>query len=440
MCSPQCHSPTFGTTLDCQGPDYSPSPYAVEETTPPAPLRQALGTFGGYELLKMIARGGMGIIYHARSLRTGKEVALKALPGAGFWTIDARKRFEIESRTMASLVHPGILPVYEQGEAEGTPFFTMQLATGGSLEQRKAQYKGQWQSIAELVASIADVVHFAHEQGVLHRDLKPANILFDEAGNAFVCDFGIAKLADNEAHLTRTFTQLGTPHYMSPEMVTQNGLALTAASDVWSLGVILYELLAGVRPFKGSSPAQIMRQVEESPPPPLTHVPRDLALIVFKALSKDPSKRYASAKALSKDLMHWLHAEPITARAPRLANRVRAWLPGYPSFALLGALLVLSLYAQWTLTDESLRSMHPVSYKVMGNGIRRSHPPVKMTQSRLDNADTANAPKLTAAKLTDDDIVRGSRSRVRVSLQPTNAVIAQRDIHEHSALNTIFPR
>jgi serine/threonine protein kinase/WD40 repeat protein len=331
-----------------------------------------LGSIAGHELIEEIARGGMGVVYRARQAHPEREVALKALPGAALLSVDARERFRIEAQAMARLDHPHILPIYELGDAAEGPFFTMKLASGGSLAQRIGDYAGRWREIAELVATVAEAVQFAHEHGVLHRDLKPGNILFDEAGTPFVCDFGLAKIAGEESDLTRSIALIGTPNYVAPEMTTGAG-RVTTASDVWALGVILYELLAGQPPFRGENVATVLRQIVEEEPPPLASlvvgrlcetagtaaaqrttrrlaetpykasIPRDLAVIAFKALQKDPARRFTSARELADDLRRWLRGEPIEARPVPLAERAWLWAKRRPALAALSLALAMVL-------------------------------------------------------------------------------------------------
>ena len=243
-------------------------------------------------------------------------VALKTMRGADLDSLEALERFRHEARAMAGLEHAAILPVFTFGEHDGIPYFTMKLASGGTLTQRLAGYAGKWREIAELVAKVADAVQHAHTHAVLHRDLKPGNILFDESGHAFVSDFGIAKLIDEKgADLTLTAAVLGTPHYLAPEIATRDARAATTASDVWSLGVILYELLAQRRPFEGDSISSLLRAISETEPAALRTVPRDLAVIVMKALAKESARRYLTAAALAQDLRRWLAGSPIEAEA-----------------------------------------------------------------------------------------------------------------------------
>jgi len=211
----------------------------------------------GYLVLEEISRGGMGIVYRARQSEPLRDVALKMLLPHQLGSAEARERFRVEVRTISSLDHPCILPVYQVGDCEGMPFFAMKYASGGTLAARAGQYHGHPREIATLIAQVAGAVQFAHERGVLHRDLKPGNVLFDQDGRAYVSDFGLTKLVTDDTDLTRSADVLGTPHYLAPE-VAANGVRLaTTASDVYSLGTILYELLAGRRPFDGAPAREI---------------------------------------------------------------------------------------------------------------------------------------------------------------------------------------
>ena len=339
----------------------------------------SLGSFAGYDLLKVIARGGMGIVYHARSVESGHEVALKILPGGRLLAPEVAQRFINEAETMASLHHPGILPVYDAGEWNGTLFYTMKLATGGSLADRLADYAGQWERISEVVAQVAEVVQFAHDAGVIHRDLKPANIVFDAEGHPYLCDFGIAKLLHDDAGLTQECSLIGTPHYMPPELVQTNGSGPTTLSDVWSLGVILYELLAGSRPFNGESPAKIMRKVEEDYPPPLRQAPRDLAVVATHALSKRPAERYPRAMDLADDLRRWLQAEPILAK-PQHTSRI-AW-PWVHQSTVLSTVLTLLLFGMVLSWPDAQPQTEGVAVERLG---RPDRPPMSQSVGRPSN-------------------------------------------------------
>lgn len=208
----------------------------------------------GYEILCEIDRGGMGVVYHARQLRPERDVALKViLPKLGVEKA-MRKRFQTEARAMAALDHPGILPIYEVGESNGLPFFSMKLATGGSLSERLKGEPIAGKVAATWLSEICSAINHAHQRGVLHRDLKPANFLFDEEDRLYVADFGVAKLLDLEnLDLTKTDGFVGTPHYMPPEVARGNSNEITVLGDLYSLGAVFYECLTGERPHKQHS-------------------------------------------------------------------------------------------------------------------------------------------------------------------------------------------
>lgn len=323
----------------------------------------ALGTLGGYELTKELARGGMGVVYRARQAEPDREVALKAILGGWLSSDEARERFRNEARAMASLEHPAILPVYQFGEEDGVPFFTMKLAAGGTLAERIGDFANQWRSIAELLITVSGAVQFAHERGVLHRDLKPGNILFDHEGKAYVSDFGMAKLLDDSSDITRSAALLGTPHYLAPEVAVHTSAA-TMASDVWSLGVVLYELLGQAKPFDAPSIPALLREITEKEPAPIAHtMPEDLRVITLKALSREPAHRYATVRELADDLQRWLDGLPIHARPVPASERFALWVWRNPTIAALSGVLALAviiaaglLLRAYERTNEALRT------------------------------------------------------------------------------------
>ena len=311
----------------------------------------------GYEITGELARGGMGVVYRARQKHPQREVAVKMLmPQVSL--DDMRERFRIEAKVMADLVHPGIMPIYQYGEHTGVPWISMALCGKGSLAARKGEYARQWWCIAELMLSLSEAVSFAHARGVLHRDLKPGNVLFDDEGRAFLSDFGLAKIVCEQSDLTRTISLVGTPHYLAPELINNAGQA-TTASDVYALGAILYELLAGRPPFDGQNVAAILKQITESDPEPLAKdVPRDLATITLKCLSKLPAQRYATAQALADDLKRWLANEPITARRMSSTERLALWCKRKPALAAMSGLLIGCVFAASALILVKNRQLH----------------------------------------------------------------------------------
>jgi serine/threonine protein kinase/WD40 repeat protein len=300
----------------------------------------------GHDVLEEIARGGMGVVYRARERETQRIVALKMLRPRLADEEGMRERFRLEAAAMAALHHPSILPVYRVDESDDMPFFTMKLAAGGTLSERRAHYRSQWREIAGLMVTLAEAVEHAHRHGVLHRDLKPGNVLFDEEARACLTDFGLVKLIDGVSELTGSQSFLGTPHYSSPEVASSSTGAATVVSDVWSLGAMLYELLTGRLPFDAPGLVPLLRKIAEEPPSPFTAadaVPPDLRVITLKCLHKEPSHRYQSAAALGADLKAWLAGHPISARAASPPERLLAWTKRNPVLAAMAAALFVSL-------------------------------------------------------------------------------------------------
>ena len=313
------------------------------------PAKSADLRIPGYTIVGELARGGMGAVYHARQIRPEREVALKVMLSQLAEVPEMQARFQIEARAMAALDHPGILPVYEVGDAEGVPFFSMKLVSGGTLAQRLKVGPMAPREAAALLLQIARAVHFAHQRGTLHRDLKPANFLFDEAGRAYVSDFGLAKLSlgAGGGGLTQTESFLGTPHYMPPEVAGGASPGCTMAGDLYSLGAVLYECLCGRRPHgKHEMVGQLLRAIVDEPvPPPRTirpEVPRDLEIICMKALEKSPADRYASVGEFADDLERWLDGRPIAARPVGVAERLWSWGRRHPLPAALATILVVT--------------------------------------------------------------------------------------------------
>ncbi|MGK3960692.1 serine/threonine-protein kinase [Sorangium sp. So ce118] len=258
---------------------------------------------GAYEILDRLGAGGMGEVYRARQVAADRLVALKMLPGGPFASAAAARLFQREIEVVARLDHPNIVPIYDVGAHEGRAYFTMKLMAGGTLSDRLERYR-DLRRAAELVAKLARAVREGHRRQILHRDLKPANILFDEAEEPYVADFGVAKQLGHECG-TATGDRMGTVGYMAPEQAMGDAKRVAPSADIFSLGVILYELLTGHRPFEGPTPEVILRRtIEEDPAPPRSvrrDLPRDLETICLTCLRKEPERRYGSAGALDAD-------------------------------------------------------------------------------------------------------------------------------------------
>lgn len=280
--------------------------------------------FGDYELQEEIGRGGMGVVFRARQLILKREVAIKMLLRGKLATEDDEARFRQEAESVAGLDHPGIVPVYEVGEIDGHRFYSMRYVHGETLGQRLDNRQMPPRQGAEILKKVCQAVHYAHQHGVLHRDLKPSNIMIDENGEPHITDFGLARPISDAPSLTRTGAVLGTPAYMAPEQAAGNRGQLGPASDVYSLGSILYHILTGRAPFQASTPVDVVLMVLEQDPvlPRVLNpsVDRDLEMIAQRCLQKPPELRYESAEALAQDLDAFLNDEPVSARSGRITH------------------------------------------------------------------------------------------------------------------------
>jgi WD40 repeat protein/tRNA A-37 threonylcarbamoyl transferase component Bud32 len=321
------------------------------------PVAPSVGTriyyFGDYELLEEIARGGMGVVFKARQRSLNRIVALKMILSGQFSSAEDIQRFRSEAEAAGTLDHPSIVPIFEVGENQGQHYFTMKYVEGGSLNQVLA--RNQWpiadmadlRRSAQLVADVARAVHHAHLRGILHRDIKPGNILLDSDGRPHVSDFGLAKRVESSHGVTQTGAIVGTPSYMAPEQARADK-RLTAATDVYSLGAVLYELLTGQPPFQSTNAldtlAQVVNKEPTRPSSIVRQLDRDLETITLKCLSKDKTHRYATAEALAEDLERWLRGEPISARPAGKLERVVKYIKRKPVTAALAASLLALLF------------------------------------------------------------------------------------------------
>jgi len=357
------------------------------------PAKKTIRYFGDYVLFGQIAEGAMGEVWFARQDSLNRPVALKLIRAGTLATAADIERFRVEAHAAARLSHKNIVQVFEVGEHEGRHFLSMELVEGDSLAGQIK--RGAWSfvasnarqrqcQIASLLATVSRAVHHAHQRGVLHRDIKPANILIDERGEPHLSDFGLAKLLDATSSLTASVAVLGTLSYMSPEQAAGKSAEATTAADIYSLGAVLYELLADQPPFRDGNWAELLRKVmSEAPVPPrrirkdecrtskapdlnqpsssaLRHfINLDLETVCLKCLEKSPVRRYPSAEALAEDLERWLRGEPIVARPVGDFERACKWIHRHPvtaglSAALAGAMLVglATTTWQWRRADN----------------------------------------------------------------------------------------
>lgn len=319
---------------------------AAARADSPAPI-------GPYEIIEEIGHGGMGRVFAARHVELGRIVALKVIPESPA-TAALELRFLREVRTVARLRHPGIVAVHDSGRADGYVFFSMDYIEGGDLARRLRAGPLAPRDAAALLQKIAAALAHAHAAGVLHRDLKPSNILLD-GDEPRLADFGLAAQLEPGGDLTAHTAVLGTPHYLAPEALLRGSAALSVASDLYALGVVLFEALTGRTPFAGATPSGLALAVQQSDPPApsllVPAVPRDLETICLKCLEREPARRYATAAALAEDLRRFLASEPIAARPPstfyllqKFARRHRAAVGAAAAIAVvLVAATVVSL-------------------------------------------------------------------------------------------------
>jgi WD40 repeat protein/tRNA A-37 threonylcarbamoyl transferase component Bud32 len=354
--------------------------------------------FGDYELIDIIAQGGMGVVYKARQVSLNRVLALKMIRAGRFATPDDLQRFRLEAEAAAHLDHPQIVPIYEVGEHDGHHYFSMKLVDGDNLAARIERYRENPRAAARLVAAVARAVHYAHQRGILHRDLKPANILLNGRPDApldewapLVTDFGLAKRVGGPSAvvLTQSGSILGTPSYMAPEQADGPREAITTAVDVHALGAILYELLTGRPPFRADTLLDTLRLVREHEPdrPRSTNprIDRDLETIVLKCLEKPPQRRYPSALALAEDLERWLADLPIRARPATLSRRLVKWARRRPAAAALVASIIASIGLAagcYAWTERLNRDVSRQRAELLAEKLKRGEVETELFQSR----------------------------------------------------------
>ena len=319
-------------------------PAAMPAHPGPAPLP----TIPGYEILEVLGRGGMGVVFKARHKKLDRLVALKMIRDGSLASKEEVQRFLAEAKAAAHLDHPGIVPVHEVGQHGDQHFIAMGLVEGGSLASRLRDGPLVPREAAALVQKVTQAIAYAHQRGIIHRDLKPANVLLGPDGQPRVTDFGLAKTTQEaDSHLTATGQILGTPSYMPPEQASGKLDAIGPAADVYSLGAMLYCLLTGRPPFQAASIMDTLKQVlEQEPVSPRSlnpSVPLDLETICLKCLQKTPAKRYTSAEALADDLGRFLEGRPILARPVGIVERSSRWCRRNPALATASGLAVLAI-------------------------------------------------------------------------------------------------
>ena len=323
------------------------------------------GQFGDYEIRAEIARGGMGVVYRALQKKANRVVALKMMLSGSLAGEMERQRFTVEVEAAAALDHPYIVPIYDVGEYQGQPYFTMGFVDGQSLSELLSEGPMSGREAAALMRPICDAIAYAHGRGIVHRDLKPSNILIDGQGRPKVTDFGLAKNVEADQELTATGQVMGTPNYMPPEQARGAHELVGERSDVYALGAVFYCVITGRPPFQGASPIETLRMVlEQEPVAPRELNPAidaDLETIALKCLEKEPARRYESAAAVREEIACYLDGRAISARPISRWEKLWRWSRRHPSESLLGAGLIaslvigisVSLYLLWLAEDRA---------------------------------------------------------------------------------------
>ncbi len=319
----------------------------------------------GYQILGELGRGGMGVVYKARQVGLRRMVALKMVLAGAHAGAQQLARFAIEAEAVARLQHPNIVQIYDVGELDGLPYFSLEYVDGPPLDKQLGGKPQEPRFAAQMTETLCRAMHFAHQQGIIHRDLKPANVLMTATGVPKISDFGLAKrLEEGDSGQTKTGTIMGTPSYMSPEQARGEVKGLGPLSDQYTIGAILYELLTGRPPFLGNTPMDtVMQVIREEPVAPTRlqpEVPKDLETICLKALQKESHKRYASCFEMAEDLHRFLAAQEIQAKPIGDLEKVWRWCKRNPKVASLLATVALllvgvavgSTYAAFTINEK----------------------------------------------------------------------------------------
>jgi WD40 repeat protein len=335
------------TGLQSGDPSAAPTIAKADCQASPTLRERPVPTIDGYEILGELGRGGMGVVYRARQVLLNRPCVLKMILAGAHADALAALRFLAEAEAVARLKHPNIIQIHHIGEADGLPYFELEYVEGGSLDKRLDGTPWPALRAAGLVEVLARGVAEAHRQGIVHRDLKPANVLLAADGTPKITDFGLAKAVNTDAGLTATDSILGSPSYMAPEQAEGKARQVGPLADVYALGAILYVLLTGRPPCRGTTVLETLEQARTvepvSPRRLLPGLPRDIETIALKCLQKDPAKRYASASALGEDLHRFLSGEPIVARPVSVWERAARWARRKPALAALGAALLVAV-------------------------------------------------------------------------------------------------
>lgn len=389
----------------------------------------------GYEIEGVLGKGGMGVVYQARQIAADRLVALKVILGADEAGTEELERFRIEAKASAQLQHPNIVQLFEVGESDGLPYFTLEYVRGGTLSRLLRDKLPTPEETAKYMVALSRAIAYAHEKGIVHRDLKPANILISEDDGALkVADFGLARRSEDDSTLTRDGSVLGTPSYMAPEQASGSTSEIGPKSDVYSLGAILYELLTGRPPFKGTNVWEVINLVRKEPPTPPSEfqrsTPPDLETICLKCLEKSPDQRYASAENLAADLQRFLNNEPILARPTSRWEKFVRLCQRHPRETGLaglaaGLLVMVACISTWSAVTVSAQNEE---IRIQNTEIKSQNEAIKSQNleitSKSQKIEQQNIEITETNRMLEDEIVR-SESRLQTTKLTTREFVNQ---------------
>ncbi|MCI0704171.1 MAG: serine/threonine protein kinase [Planctomycetia bacterium] len=357
------HSPDVANLDTLSGPL---SPDGETDISPPGELPD----IPGYRVVRIIGSGGMGTVYKAVQLTLNRYEAIKIINSGLATESGMRARFSREVKILAQLEHPNIVPIYHAGTWRGSPFLTMKFIPGKTLYHHLERLRRDLPSACRLMAKVARAVEYLHAKGIIHRDLKPLNILLTQDDTPLVADFGLVRIVEPDAELTVSVAPVGTRQFMSPEQTYGGRESYSPACDIWALGVILFELLTGTRPFGHDDPVELYRQIRHEPTPrmnPELRVPEALERITRKCLGKSPADRYASAEELARDLERWLAGEPVlipasepVAPAPHTHTRTSNRWVALGVLAVVALIAIPAAIVHWERPDQNSPDREPI--------------------------------------------------------------------------------